>query len=155
MSQMIVRVAIVAVSVGWVVAVIGCAGRPSLVPNRDPSLRKTSAQFAADAAKRFPYKEDAPQAGEAVARAEVRYAGKYLDVVNLSKEDWNDVEIWVNQKYVVFLPTMKAMDLKALPFEMIYDEQGNYFPTDNVKHMVNRVQAYRDGKMYDIKVALE
>src|SRR4051812_10691708 len=96
----------------------GCAGRPSLVPNRDPALQKTSAQFAADAAKRFPYKSDVPQAGEAVARAQVRYAMKYLDVVNLSDQDWNNVEIWVNEKYVVFLPQMKAKDFKSLPFEM-------------------------------------
>jgi len=133
----------------------GCAGRPSLIPNRDPALHKTSTQFAADAAKRFPYKSEAPQAGEAVARAQVRYAGKYLDVVNLSDQDWNNVEIWVNEQYVVFLPQMKAKDFKSLPFEMIYDEQGNYFPTDNMKHLVSKVQAYRDGKMYDIKVALE
>ena len=30
----------------------GCAGRPSLLPNSDKDLRKTSAAFAADAAKR-------------------------------------------------------------------------------------------------------
>src|SRR5205814_856057 len=66
---------------GLVALAAGCAGRPSLIPNRDPELHKTSAQFASDAAKRFPYKSDAPQAGEAVARAQVRYAGKYLDLV--------------------------------------------------------------------------
>jgi hypothetical protein len=32
--------------------VVGCSGRPSLVPNSDPSLRRSSAHFAADAAKR-------------------------------------------------------------------------------------------------------
>ena len=49
----------------------GCAGRPSLIPNADKSLRRTSAQFAADAAKRHPYKSDAPRGGEAVGRAQI------------------------------------------------------------------------------------
>src|SRR5579859_3964297 len=47
----------------------GCEGRPSLLPNSDPDLRKTSTQFAADAAKRFPYPTAAEKAGEAQGRA--------------------------------------------------------------------------------------
>src|ERR1051326_1223672 len=81
----------------------GCAGRPSLLPNGDPALRKTSPQFAADAATRHPYKAAAPRGGEAVARAEADYMFKHLNLVNLSPEDWKDVEIWVNQNYVVFV----------------------------------------------------
>src|SRR4029453_17768074 len=75
----------------------GCAGRPSLIPNSDKSLRKSSAQLAADAAKRHPYKSDAPRGGEAVARATVGYMLDQVDVVNLSNDDWTDVEVWVNQ----------------------------------------------------------
>ena len=41
----------------WALSVLalglgGCAGRTSLFPNSDTNLRKTSAEFAADAAKR-------------------------------------------------------------------------------------------------------
>ena len=136
-----------------VAMLVGCAGRPSLIPNADKNLRRTSAQFAADAAKRHPYKSSAPRGGEAVARAEVGYMLKQITLVNLSAEAWNDVELWVNQKYVVFVPVMEPNQLKTLNFQMMYDDQGSYFTTDN-KQMVNKVEIYRDGKMYDVKAKL-
>src|SRR5256885_14240904 len=82
-----------------VLLLIGCAGRTQLIPNSDPALRRTSAQFAADAAKRFPYKADAPQGGNAKGRCQVGYTLNVLEITNLSEEDWNDVEIWVNRAY--------------------------------------------------------
>ena len=142
--------------VGLLVSLIvlaGCAGRPSLIPNSDKNLRRTSAQFAADAAKRHPYKSNAPRGGEAVARAEVGYMLKQITIVNLSQEAWNDVEVWLNQKYVVFVPVMEPGQLKTINFQMLFDDQGNYFTTDN-KQMVDKVEIYRDGKMYDVKVKL-
>ena len=137
-----------------VAVLAGCSGRPSLIPNPDKSLRKTSSQFAADAAKRHPYKKDAPRGGEAVARAQVGYTLNQLDVVNLSQEPWNDVEVWVNQKYVVFVPVMEPNKLKTLNFQMLFDDQGNYFPTENKKTLVTKVEVFRDGKMYDVPVKL-
>ena len=47
---------------------VGCAGRPSLIPNSDPALRKTSAQFASDAAKRHPFNAALPSGGTAKAK---------------------------------------------------------------------------------------
>jgi hypothetical protein len=132
----------------------GCAGRVSMIPNPDPNLRKSSTQFAADAVSRHPFKADAPKAGEAVARAEVGYTLNRIDLVNLSNEDWNDVEVWVNQQYVVHLPKMEHGRLKILPFQMLYDDKGNYFPLDNRKVLVNQVSLYRDGKLYDVPVKL-
>ncbi len=130
----------------------GCSGRPSLVPNSDKQLRRSSSQFAADAAKRQPYKTDATRGGEAPARAQVGYMLDRIEIVNLSDEDWSDVEVWVNQAYVVYVPTMEKDKLKVLNFQMIYDEQGNYFPTNNVR--VNKVELLHDGKIYDVRVAL-
>jgi hypothetical protein len=137
-----------------VAIMIGCAGRPSIIPNSDKSLRKTSAEFAADAAKRHPYKSDAPRGGEAVARATVGYTLNQLDVVNLSDEQWDDVEIWVNQKYVVHLPKMEPKKVKTINFQMMYDEKGKYFPINNNKVLVEKVEVLRDGKMYDIKTKM-
>lgn len=132
---------------------VGCAGRPSLVPNREPALRKTSTQFAADAAKRHPYQADAPRAGEATARAEVDYMLNELVVANLSQEDWQDVELWLNQKYVVHVPKVNKGAQVNLPFQMIYDDAGNYVPTN--KLMKNpHLEARIDGKMYNIPVRL-
>src|SRR5687768_14560041 len=44
----------------------GCAGRVSMLPNADKNLRKTPAQFAADAATRHPFKAELPSGGEAI-----------------------------------------------------------------------------------------
>jgi hypothetical protein len=142
----------VSVCCASIVALAGCAGRPSVLPNPDKELRRSSSQFAADAAKRHPYKSDVPQGGEAPARAQVGYMLDRIEVVNLSNEDWNDVEVWVNQQYVVAVPTMQPGQLKVLNFQMIYDEKGNYLPTDKVR--VNKLQLLRDGTMYDVRVQL-
>lgn len=132
------------------ILVAGCAGRASLIPNPDPALRKSSAEFAADAVKRFPYKSDAPRGGEAIARSQVGYTMNRLEMRNLSDEDWHDVEIWVNEQYVVFLPTMEKDALKRIPFQMLYNDQGHYFPVDNSKVLVRKVEVYRNGTMYTI-----
>jgi hypothetical protein len=141
------------------VAMVGCAGRASLIPNKDEALRKTSTQFAADAAKRA-YKTDAPHGGEAPARAEVDYTLKELRIGNLSPEDWSDVEVWVNQKYVVYLPVLpkqnKGEGYRHLNFQMLYDNQGAYFPVSIIqsKERVEKVEVYRDGKIFAVPVAL-
>lgn len=149
MIQQMKRVALWSGLAGMMIAA-GCAGRPALLPNPDPSLDKPSTVFAAAAVKRFPYKADAPRGGEAIARAQVGYTLNRIDVVNLSDEDWTNVEVWVNQSYVVFLPSMKAHELKRLNFQMLYNDQGQYFPVDNMKTLVKSVEVYRDGKMYTV-----
>ena len=139
--------------------VAGCDGRPSLLPNNDPALRQTSAKFAADAAKRT-YEADATRGGEAAARVEVDYTLKEVRIGNLSPDDWTNIEIWVNQKYVVFLPSLpkqnKAEGYRHLNFQLLYDNHGEHFPVGvfNSKMRVEKVEVFRDGKMYDIPVRL-
>lgn len=139
-----------------VVVLAGCAGRPSLFPNDEPALRKTAVEFAADAAKRHPFKADAPKGPEAVGRAQVAYGVDRLEIVNLSDEVWTNVEVWVNEAYVVMIPTMKKGDLKSINFQMLYDANGHWFPTDNipVANQINKVDIYRDGKMYSVPAKL-
>jgi hypothetical protein len=132
----------------------GCSGRPALIPNPDKNLRKASAQFAADAAVRHPYKAEAPRGGEAIARSQVGYSLDRLDLVNLSQDAWTDVEIWVNQKYVVHLPKVEPNTLKIINFQMLFDEKGNYFPTDNKKVLISKVEVLKDGKMFEVPVRL-
>jgi hypothetical protein len=132
----------------------GCAGRASILPNPDPALRKTSAQLAADAAKRHPYKADAPRGGQASGRAQIGYWADRLEVANLSDADWTDVEVWVNQKYVCWVPKIEKGKLVVLFFQMIFDDAGNSFPTDNEKTRIDRVELYVGGKMYDVKTQL-
>jgi hypothetical protein len=135
-------------------ATAGCAGRPAMLPNADKSLRKTSAQFAADAAKRHPYPADAPRGGQAAGRAQVGYSLNQLEVVNLGDADWENAEIWVNKTYVVFVPKMERNKLKVLPFGMLFDDTGNSFPTDNKKVRIESVEVLMGGKMYDVTTKL-
>jgi hypothetical protein len=132
----------------------GCAGRPSIMPNSDKSLRKTSAQFAADAARRHPYKTDAARGGEVAGRAQVGYVSDKLELVNLSDHDWNDVEVWVNQEYVVHIASIPQGKLKVFPFQMMFDANGNSFPTRNDKIRIQKVELLMDGKMYDVTTKL-
>lgn len=145
---------VAAASLAGVMILGGCAGRPSLIPNSDPALRKTSAEFAADAAKRFPYPADAPDGGEAVARSQVGYVLDRLDIINLSDEDWDNVDVWVNKAYVVHLPKMEKGMLKHIPFQMLFNDEGQSFPTDNSKILVETVQILRDGTLYTVPSAI-
>ncbi len=135
----------------------GCAGRPSLVPNSDPNLRRTSAQFAADAARRHPYTADAPRGGAAMGRAEYNLLMGTLQVLNYSDEDWDNVEIWVNRKYVCWLPKIEKgkQRVKTINFQMLYDDAGNYFWTNGGKTPVEQVELYKNGKMYSIDTYLQ
>jgi len=135
-------------------SLVGCSGRTELFPNSDITLRKPSTAFASDAAKRFPYKLEAPRAGQAEARAQVGYQLDVLEIVNLSTEEWNDVEVWVNQEYVVSLKKMEPHVLKRLTFQMLFDQNGLSFPTDNTTIRVNKLEILRDGKMYDVRLQL-
>jgi hypothetical protein len=145
-----------AVVVGCVAMFAGCAGRAEIFPNSEHALRKTSAEFAADAAKRFPYKADAPRGGEAAGRAQVGYSVNKLEIENLGDDDWDDVEVWVNKSYVVWLPKLKARPGKvtAIPFQAIFNQDGHSFPTDNKVTRINSVEVYHDGKMYDVRTQL-
>ena len=136
---------------------IGCADQPSLIPNSDAGLRKTKTEFAEDASKRHPYHADAPRGGKLNGRAVYDYQNNTLLVANFTPEDWKSVELWVNGRWVVYLPKVegKAATAKTINFEMLYDERAREFPTHNVdaSSMVRKVEIFRDGKMYELAVA--
>jgi len=133
----------------------GC-NQPTLIPNTDPNLRRTSTQFAADAAKRHPYKADAPQGGEALANAQYDLTFSTISLLNYSTEDWTDVEVWVNRKYVCWLPLIEKgkVRVKTINFSMLYDADGNSFSTDGGKNPVQAVEILRSGKMYAVSTKL-
>ena len=136
---------------------VGCAGRPSLIPNSDPALRKTSAQFASDAARRHPFNANLPAGGTAQGRAQVGYGRDTLEIVNLGTEDWHNVEVWANRRYVVFIPSIRAgaSRVKTINFQMMFDEKGRYFPLDNrtPAQMVRQLEIVRDGTIYNVPFA--
>jgi hypothetical protein len=132
-----------------------CAERPSLIPNSDTSLRKTTAQFAADSAKRH-YESDAPQGGPAPARAEIEYAFHYVSIVNLSPDDWTNVEVWLNNKYVVNVPSIPKQTAKTLNFQMLFDSDGNYYSYSSTESgkSTPTVEIFHDGKMFSVATQL-
>jgi hypothetical protein len=132
------------------VATIGCAGRPQIIPSDDPTLRKTSTEFAADAAKRFPYKSDAPAGDTIRSRAEIGYMFNRIELTNLSGEAWNDVDVWINQSYVLHLTNLKPNEDRSLAFQMFYDDSGHYYPTSGENRIVKKVELFKDGKMYSV-----
>jgi hypothetical protein len=141
---------------GVAAGIIGCStdGHPSFLPNPDPALRKTSAELASDAAKRN-YEADAPRGGQAAARAEFELMAHRFDVVNLSDTDWNDVEVWVNQQYVILVPAMPKEQDKKLDFEMFYDRDGHHFDTQGGKNPIKTLEIYRDGKLFTVPATQE
>lgn len=150
------RYTLVITAIGFA-SLAGCAGRPSLIPNSDPSLRKTSAQFASDAARRHPFNADLPSGGVAKGRAQVGYGRDTVEIINLGAEDWDNVEVWVNRRYVVFVPRIRAGSnrVKTLHFQMLFDEKGRYFPVDNrtPNRMVRQIEIVRDGMIYTVPFA--
>ena len=134
----------------------GCEGQPSLFPNSDPALRKTSTQFAADAAKRFPYPAGADRAGQAQGRAEVDLTFAQLQILNYSEEDWKDIDIWINRGYVCHVPLIAKgkQKVETLNFQMIFNSEGHHFDTDGGKNPMKQVEMVKDGKVYQIPLAL-
>jgi hypothetical protein len=135
--------------------ICGCTTRPSFISNADPALRKSKSEFAADAAKRH-YESDASRAGNANGGAEIDYGVHHLSLVNSSSQDWNNVEIWVNQKYVIMIPKIPADAARAevVGFDLIFDPQGESFPMDSAKTPITSVEMYTDGKMYTLMTQL-
>ncbi len=137
-----------------VLGLAGCSNRPTMLSNPDPALRKSISEFAADAVNRFPYPTDAPRGGTALARAQVGYAINVLEVVNLSNETWTDVTVWVNESYVINVPKMEPNRIKRLSFEILYNDKGQMFPTNNLKTLIKKVEFYQNGKLYDVPLQL-
>jgi hypothetical protein len=136
------------------VGIWGCSDRPTIFDNPDPNLRLTSSELRGDALARFPYKEEAPKAHEIKARAQVAYQLNRMEVVNFTDADWDDVEVWVNHKYVCHVPKMQRGQLKEIHFPMLFDEKGNSFPMNSNKGqmLVRSVEVLKDGKMYQLTV---
>ena len=147
--------AIAVVTAVFALAGGGCNGRVAIMPNSDKALNRTPAQFAAEAAKRS-YPTDMADGGNADARAQVAYEVDQINLLNLSSEDWTDLEIWVNRKYSLHLPRLEAgkKRVKTITFLMLYDDQGNPFPSDNMKQKIDSLEMVRDGKRYTIPLQL-
>jgi hypothetical protein len=113
-------------------------------------LRKTTAQFAADAKKRFPFPAQLAPGGPANGRAQVGYSADVIELLNASDEDWVDVELWANRQYVVHVPKIAAgkQRVTTINFTMLFDDKGHSFPVNNGRpdKMVRQLEMVRDGR---------
>lgn len=134
----------------------GCAGQPTLFPNTDPNLQKTSAQFAADAAKRHPYKLDAPRGGDAPVNAVYDLNFGNIQLLNYGDQDLTSVEVWINKSHCCFVPTLEKgkARVKVIYFTMLYDDSGLYFSTDGGKNPIRTIELYYNNKMWNVPTKL-
>lgn len=131
-------------------SLFGCDGMPALIPNSDPALRRSSASFAADAAKRV-YETSAQAQPDTEARAKYELIFKQVDLTNISTNDeWDNVEVWINRKYVVFIPKVSPSTDVTLNFQMFFDSDGNHFETDSGQNPIKSIDIYRNGTMYSV-----
>lgn len=135
---------------------LGCAQRPTVFPNSDAKLNKKSAEFAADAVNRHPYKSDLPNAGKADGVAAIDYTLGTLQLANLSNEAWDNLEVWINEKYVVFVPAVEAGKLRTLNFKMFFDGRGNTIPkaVKGAPPRIASVQVLRNNAWYEVPTKL-
>jgi hypothetical protein len=132
----------------------GCQGRGALIPPSDPDLRKTAAEFAADSAKRS-YPASAPRGGDAQALASVDYGVfNRIEMMNLSGEEMDDLEVWINEKYVFHATKWPPRTLKKVNFATLYDRDGRPFPMDNQKVRITKIEILKDGKLYNVPTKL-
>jgi hypothetical protein len=143
-------------ALAMILPVTGCTGdgTPTLLPNADPALRRTSTELAADSAKRA-YPATAPKDTKAIARADYNLMSRKINLANLSDSDWKNVEVWINQEYVLNVPMFPKNSGESLNFELFYDQYGHHFQTYNGKNPVQSVQIYNGGKLYDVVATLE
>jgi hypothetical protein len=132
----------------------GCESAPAWIPVSDPDLKRTNAQFAADAAKRT-YPAAAPRGGDAPVMADVDHGlRKRIQLENLSDENWDNMELWVNEKYVVSLAHWPSKALKKVNFAMLFDRDGKPFPSTTKEAKVEKIELLRDGKIYTVAMKL-
>ena len=126
----------------------GCAsGSSDLNPSSDRNLRKPRKTFMADAAARaFP--DPAPKAVKAPMRGEVDYFLHVINIVNLTDTPWENVDVWINQKYVCHVVRLAPRRQEGVNFEVFYDKDGKRAPMRGV--WVEKVQLVTDGKVYDL-----
>jgi len=131
----------------------GCTDTPGMLRNQDASLRRPTSVIRADAAQRV-YPSEAPRVRGLASRSQIGYMAKTVEVANLSTEDWENVEVWVNKQFVVFLPRIEKGTLRAIPFDAMFDRDGRHIPKNSRTFVVETVEVFMGGKLHDVKVTV-
>ncbi len=151
-SSWLVFAAVLAVGV---LLAIGCQKRATVFPNSDPALNRTSQAFADDAKSRQPFKTELATGTKADGVARLDYTLEVIQLTNLSPETWENIEVWVNGKYVVYVPKIEAGRLRTLSFKMFYDGAGNTIPpSKNSSPRVQTVQILHNGTITTVPMKI-
>ena len=130
----------------------GCAsGDRRWNPNPELSLQKKPAEYAAYAAEQV-YPADATRAEGSPVLAEVDYGYDVVNLVNVGEEDWNDVNVWVNQQFVVKLGSLPVRVQRGVNFHALYDREGLRAPSRGV--WIRTVEIERDGQLYPLRIRI-
>ncbi len=126
----------------------GCASGITIGnPNPEKSLRKTPAQFA-QYAKQHVYPAEAPKGGKSPVRGEVDYDLDVINLVNLGEQDWPNVDVWVNGRYVCPIASLPVKQQKGINFSYFYDTAG--MPAPSRGTWIEKVELFYNGQLYDI-----
>lgn len=130
----------------------GCASGTSRInPNPEKSLQKKPKELVAYAAeKEFPV--DAQKMEQSPVLAEVDYGLDVINLVNLGTEDWQDVDVWVNQQYVVKLGSLPVGRQRGINFHLLYDKAGQRAPSKGV--WVKSIEIVRGDEVYSPRVRM-
>ena len=137
--------------VGMAVAMTlgGCAsGGSDWLPSTDKDLRKEKEQFIAEAAARS-YPADAPQAGLAPVRASIDYGLDVINLVNLSDQPLDGVEVWVNRQYGLALTQLPPREQRTVNFRMLFDKTGQQAPSQGL--WIDTVELLHQGQLYQVR----
>lgn len=140
----------IAAACGVALFLYGCAsGTTGINPNPEKSLQKTQGEFGRYA-KEHSYPADATKAGKAPMRAEVEYGLDVINIVNLSDTDWNNVEVWVNGRYVCPIAVLPVKQQKGINFRFFFDKDGIVAPQKG--NWINKLELFKDGSLYELAV---
>lgn len=130
----------------------GCtSGNNRLNPNPEKSFQKKPRQLTAYASERA-YPAEATKAEKSPIVAEVDYGIDVINLVNLGTEDWQDVDVWVNQQYVVKLASLRVGVQRGINFRLLYDNAGHQAPSKGV--WIKTVEIERGGELYPVRLKI-
>ena len=72
--------------------------------------------------------------------------------MNLGDTDLTNVEVWVNEHYVVLLGSLPVKRQRGVNFAVLYDKAGQRSPSSG--NWVNKVELYYDGQLHPVMLRL-
>ena len=136
------------------ISLAGCATdttnvNPATNPSTNPSVKQSHPSFPAYAASRQ-YPADLPKVDEKNVYAEVEYQLDAIHLINFGDKDLANVEVWVNEHYVMFVGALPLKQQRGVTFNVLFDSAGHRAPSKGV--WVDKVELNYDGQMHAVRL---